>query len=127
MKASQPEFREAIAPVLADVERSWPGLLRVEETPGDPHMSALIWEQDGSGSGVYLSDAAGPGAVADMAVRVQEIMFEATCGTWPACPSHPGRHPLTVFFQEGEQSMWGCPHADDGMYVIGELPSQQPR
>ena len=126
--ASRQRFQDAIAPVLADLERQHPGLMRVEMGGGGEDPQAMLWDSDGSGTGVWLSDSFDRvDAVVYLADCVQEAAIEAVWGVtgrgvWPQCPEHPDAAPLApVRFT---QSPWWCCPTDGRMVApIGELPA----
>jgi hypothetical protein len=126
VKMSQDEFRAALAPVLADLERDHPSLLRVEELPDHPDLHAYLWDSTGAGTGVYLSDASeGAELVADAADKVQDAAFEALwregkSTSWPSCPHHPDTHPLAPGAEAG-QAVWWCQVNAETAGIIGSL------
>jgi hypothetical protein len=126
MKMSQDDFRAAMAPVLADLEREHPSLLRVEELSDHPDLGAYLWDSTGAGTGVSLPDASnGSELIAEAADRVQEAVFEALwregkSTSWPSCPSHPETHPLSPQEIEGH-AVWWCPVNGAATWTIGSL------
>jgi hypothetical protein len=48
---------------------------------------------------------------AHVADRFQTIFTESTRSLIPACPRHPGRHPLSARMVQ-DQAMWVCPVGD---------------
>jgi hypothetical protein len=85
---------------------------------------AVLWDRQGTGTGVYLSDAdSGAQAVAEAAGQVQEAAVEALWGegkstAWPPCPLHPDRHPLTPGFRQNI-AFWCCPTTGEVSTPIG--------
>ncbi len=124
VKRSQGEFRAAMAPVLTDLERDYPSLLRVEESPNDPDWHAHLQDSAGGGTGICLSDSlSGEEAVVAAAGEVQEAAFEALwregkSTTWPSCPLHPGTHPLKPGVVLAVAS-WRCPKTGEVVARIG--------
>lgn len=115
MKATRTLFEAALRPVLDDLEREHPGLLRVEREPQESDLQAMLWEADGSGTGIYLGDgwASEAEAVAELADQVQEAAIEALWsatgkGAWPACAEHPNGPPLFPGLHDGRAS-WFLP------------------
>ena len=128
MRADRAGHERALRPVLADLERQHPGLLRVETTDADPDCSVWLWEADGSGAGLRDSDAlAGAEAIVDLADRVQEVVCEALWSvgqpaTWPDCPEHPASHPLSPLVVQ-EEPVWVCPRSNRPVARVGTLPA----
>ena len=103
MKAAWLEFEAALAPILRDLHREHPDLLRVRPEVDDPDLSAWVIDQegDGTGTGILLQEGwtLPAAAVCELADTVQEAAQEAVwaktgSGTWPGCPRHPNGHPL---------------------------------
>jgi hypothetical protein len=128
VNADAATVQAAIGPVLADLERQHPGLVRVETTGDDPETSFWLWEVDGSGTGVRLSDGqCSADAVIFVADQVQEVACEALRGAgraaaWPVCPDHPVTHPLAPMGLAGA-AVWACPVSDRPVAPIGQLPA----
>ena len=85
-------LRDVPAEVVLDV--------RDDNWASSPAVGAVIWDAEGSGSGVYI-DASDSFvfALATVADQVQEIVLEAQWDArvpvgWPRCNRHPGTHPL---------------------------------
>jgi hypothetical protein len=120
-------FDQAIAPVMADIERQHPGLLRVVPEPESSELDAWLFESDGGGTGLCL-DNDGSGHTADvlsMTAQVQEVAIEAVWGmtghaAWPECPTHPDRSPLDVN-AHGDRVYWFCPHDGHVVSEVGRL------
>ena len=121
-----PILEQALRPVLRDIRQTGAPMPRMV---GDPsrtypdYPSAMLWSQDGTGSGVnvYLPDPE-PNRIARVADHVQEWVIEArwTKGSnWPPCPRHPSTHPLQAQSRAG-LAVWVCPK--DGA-VISEIGS----
>jgi hypothetical protein len=124
-KLPQEDFRAAIAPGLADLEREHPSLLRVVEAPEDRHLHAMAWYRAGSGTSIYLEHYEGSQLVAEAAGHVQDAAFEALysegkSSSWPSCPQHPDTHPLSPASREG-LAVWLCPTTHEIMATIGAL------
>jgi hypothetical protein len=117
---------QALRPVLADLERQHPGLVRIDPSPDHPDISCWILAADGTGTGVWSSDAVtGADAVVLLADQVQEVVCEALWSvgkpaSWPVCPDHPVNHPLDPAVV-GDVATWRCPKNGRGVAPIGRL------
>jgi hypothetical protein len=86
----------------------------------------MVWEPDGSGSGVSIVDGAAPlEQIAEVTERMQELAIEALWAdrrpvTWPQCPVHPNGHPLEVAV-EGDRAVWRCPKTLATLAEVGAL------
>ena len=124
MKASREAFHEAVAPVLADLDRDHPSLLRVAEEPVDSRCNAFVWDSTGAGTGISVSDAhEGPDSIAEAAGQVQEAAVEALwregkSTSWPPCPRHPETHPLAAAVRRGA-AVWVCQATGQMIAIIG--------
>ena len=121
MKATRAAFEAAIAPVLADLERQHPGVLRLAIEPEESALQGWLWDQDGSGTGVYLGDGwdSPVDASVELADKVQEAAIEAVWsatgrGTWPVCSEHPDGAPMGPGRHAG-LAFWFC--SEDGRAV----------
>jgi hypothetical protein len=90
-------------------------------------MQALVVDQDGAGTGIYLGDgwSSTAEAVAEVADQVQEAALEAVWGftgrgCWPACPDHPDGRPLGPGLHE-RSAAWICPTDGRVIAQIGFL------
>lgn len=74
MKATREVFSKAAGPVMADVERQYPGLVHIVLEPDASEYEARLVARDGSGTGLYLGDGwdADVNAVLTLAELVQE-------------------------------------------------------
>jgi hypothetical protein len=117
-----------MAPVLADLRATAgpaPLVADTEWTDDAQHPSAMLWSQDGGGSGIWirLTDGA-PDRIAHAADQVQEWAIEelwrSSATNWPACPQHPVTHPLSATVSDGVPS-WVCPVDGTPVAVIGAL------
>jgi len=127
-------LREALQPVLDDLDRSHPGLIE-----------AVLWDRgprdDPSNGGVLLRDADGHGPIlrpqeeADIHVRwqvtdtAQEAVVEALWSAgkpavWPNCPDHPNTHPLNAAISPSRALVWACPLSDRVICAVGDLPAE---
>jgi hypothetical protein len=126
-------LREALAPVLRDLDGPDGVRPRIREwadvdwpMPGPLPEGVALYAPDGSGMGVQLRDGLdGVEQIAAMADQVQEWAVEALWGlrrptNWPACPRHPGRHPLEPVADAG-RAVWRCPATGDETAEIGHL------
>ncbi len=127
VKASWEAFEAALQPVLSDLDRVYPGVFRVERQDDGSDLQAILWERDGSGSGVFMGDGWGSevDAVVEIADKVQEFAIEAVWtltgrGCWPPCPEHPDGRPLVPGVHDGRAS-WSCPVDDRVVAGIGDL------
>lgn len=116
----------AMAPVLADIGRTGAPVPRLGE-PEVEHAGVMVmlWHSDGSGSGVFVSDDEGPSdrvvRAADMTQAwVIEQLWGSANTAWPACPRHPGTHPVWPELVD-ERAMWVCPRDDIPVAAIGAL------
>lgn len=127
VKATWEAFEAALQPVLSDLDRAYPGVFRVERQDDGSDLQAILWEQDGSGSGVFMGDGCWPEVVAvvEIADKVQEFAIEAVWtltgrGSWPTCLEHPDGRPLAAGVHESRAS-WFCPTDGRVIAPIGAL------
>lgn len=121
---------KAMAPVLRDLRSADVAPPRIEDRDwaGDPDSaSVMVWGADGSGVGVYVSRVVSEAErVAMVTDQVQDWAIEQLWGrdttNWPACPRHPGNHPMRVAVRDGV-AVWTCPA--DGA-VITPVGTVQP-
>jgi hypothetical protein len=121
-------LRAALEPVLRDLrgtqteepvfyDSSW-----TDDLPDQP--SATVGGPTGArGVSVLLTDDEAT-RVASVADQVQEHVIESlptAPSNWPACPRHPGTHPLEARVVDGVAA-WVCPR-EDGVVVapVGAL------
>jgi len=127
MKATQGEFRSALAPVDRDLAVSNPSLIRFVDEPEVSSLNAWMWDSRGSGAGLVLEGGLSrEHAIALLAERVQEFAVEALWAkgepaTWPLCPEHPNTHCLTPTVEQG-RAVWRCPAGSAELSSIGCLP-----
>ncbi|GAA0323242.1 hypothetical protein [Kineococcus aurantiacus] len=124
-----PELNAALSPLLADLQvpsgvaptvgdREW------QDDPGA--ASCWLHSPDGTGMGVWIQTGQPfTTQVLALAEQVQEWAVEALWklerpASWPACPHHPDRHPLSAREHDG-QAVWVCPVLDTKVAVIGAL------
>jgi hypothetical protein len=120
---------EAMAPVLRDLGYAGIAAPRIDEDDwsGDPTCaSAMLRSADGGGTGVHVSRSM-PAVerVVAMAEQVQEWAIEelwaqGASTSWPACPHHPGTHPLQAAERDGE-AVWICPVDRTAVAPVGAL------
>jgi hypothetical protein len=81
------ELQVAAAPVLADLERTRAGIVRLE--PGAGGSDAILWEADDGGTGLWLEsgDDEPEDAVVEITGKIQEIAIEALWRAWPESPT----------------------------------------
>jgi hypothetical protein len=127
VKATREAFVAAVSPVLADLDRQHPGVLRLELEPASSELQAWLWDPEGSGTGVYLGDGwdSEVDAVLELADKVQEAAIEAVWSAtgrsnWPPCPEHPDAAPLEPGIH-GSAAFWFCPHDNRAISAIGRL------
>jgi hypothetical protein len=127
VKATREAFERAIAPVLADLERHHPGVLRLALEPEDSELQAWLWEPDGSGTGVYFGDGWDDEAeaIVELTDKVQEAAIEAVWastgnGNWPVCPEHRDGAPLGPAVHRGA-AHWFCSHDNRAIAEVGSL------
>lgn len=123
-----PQLLAALEPILRDLRAGGVPEPRIvgDDWPGQVGVAgAILWSSDGSGSGVsVVLDEPFPQQVASVADQVQEWAIEELWGTdrtnWPACPAHPGAHPLVVG-DAGSAVDWVCPRSGIAVCRVGEL------
>ena len=122
-----PEIAEAIAPVLRDISATCGVELDVrDEQWGYDGPAVMVWEPDGSGTGVAVV-AGQPSSeqIASLADQLQEVVIEALWSagrpvTWPQCPSHPDSHPLEAAVVDS-RAVWRCPKSGVVIDGVGAL------
>ena len=124
-----PELAAAFEPILRDLgapsgvrpdvrDQPW---LEVPQT-----ASASLWAPDGSGQGVWITLGEPFAAqVVFLADQAQEWAVEALWSlgrstSWPPCPHHPARHPLTAVERSG-RAVWACPVLGAEVNPIGAV------
>jgi hypothetical protein len=127
VKATPEVFARALAPVLADLDRQHPGVLRLTVEPEGSEVHAWLVNGEGWGTGLLLGDGwdTDADAVVELADKVQEAAIEALWlhtgnSTWPSCPEHPDGAPLGPVRHEGE-AFWFCPYDRRAIAKIGAL------
>ena len=98
------------------------GTTEADDQPAD----LWVWQDDGSGTGVFLdpdvSDAESAAHVADVVhdIAVDELWGQGRDTAWPPCPEHPEAHPLVI--AEGDPApRWTCPRSGDVIAAVGAL------
>lgn len=123
---------ENLIPLLRDLEVTNGILPDIEDRSwdGDPDVaSAFIGKMDAGYQGIRVQLSASKGErLTDLAQQVQEWEIDALHATssnvtWPHCPLHPNRHPLSPESRDGLAS-WCCPVTGDAFCGIGALNSQ---
>jgi hypothetical protein len=118
----------AFEPVLRDLRSAAITPVRIEDSDwsGDPDRpAAMLWGSHG-GQGVAvataLSDVERTVSVADQVQEwaIEELWARGASTSWPACPSHPARHPMLALVSGGE-AWWGCPADRTTVTPIGAL------
>jgi hypothetical protein len=123
--------REALRPVLDDLERTCPGL--VEPVPwdrgrrDDRSLDGAIWLRDVNGYGpIFVAQFDDLGDLRLQAAEtVQEAAVEALwsrgySAVWPQCPDHPDTHPLDARTTAGGL-VWVCPRTARSICAVGRL------
>ena len=130
MQATREEFTAAVSPILLDLETVGPGLLGVALEPESSEMQAVLFERDGSGTGVWLRPGLSVAeATVELASEYDEVFSEAAWavtgnGTWPECPRDVGGPPMMPALVDGV-AVWTC--WDCGLATpIGQLKSILP-
>lgn len=124
VRAAWDTVEAAISPVMADLERTRPGSVRLERD--DSNDGLVGWLRDAetvSGTGLWLAgDLEEPvDAVLEMAAQVQEFAIEVVLWrAWPRCPTHPTGHPLELAEANGS-ALWACPESGHVVAEVGEL------
>jgi hypothetical protein len=113
------DLQPTVGPVLRDLETSG-------------RLSGFVWWNGGSW---MLYDDAGRSAVGvgharmqvplashivHIADQVSDWVTENQIASWPECPRHPGRAPLSAV-QEGDRAVWVCRRDDVEIAEIGKL------
>jgi hypothetical protein len=106
--------------VLDDLQEAHPDVLRVERHSDAIRVCGpgLMW------TGLHPENSRAQNAdfATDLvAEKVQEMVVElfyadSAAATWPACPEHPGAHPLSP-----EAGSWRCPTSGSVVSPIGRL------
>ena len=121
--------------VLADMERTQPGCVRLGRPGEDPMEPEWVWgdsgmpdawlwdTETGSGTGLRFDTVAQAPweLVADATSLIQEVAFEVFWRAWPRCPEHVGSHPLGPVVHDSEV-WWACPTTHSRVALVGELP-----
>ncbi|PWK47227.1 hypothetical protein [Actinoplanes xinjiangensis] len=124
-----PELVAALQPILKDLAGPAGVLPEVRDEPWQDYertASAILYEADGSGTGVFIHLGSPFSAqVAALAEQVQDWAVEALCAlerstSWPPCPEHPDRHPLAAVEQAG-RAVWVCPVTGTEVGEVGTL------
>jgi hypothetical protein len=125
------ELDAALTPLLADLQVPSGVVPIVDETEWQDEPGAVsCWlrSPDGTGMGVWVQTGQPFLAqVLALADQVQEWAVEALwklnrAASWPACPHHPGRHPLAAR-THGAEVVWSCPVLEERVSAIGSLGS----
>lgn len=101
-------------------------VVREERDPVDGSDWVMLYEPDGSGAGVWVSEyASAAERVAELAEQVKDWAVEALAAqlkpaVWPECPAHPDSHPLDAGVVRGV-AVWSCPRTRQVVAPVGEL------
>ena len=124
-------LREAMAPVLRDIQASGaiPPIIHEETQDGahDEWVGVMLWGSDGTGMGVFIpAESIAAEQVVRLAEQVQEWEIEelASVGrsaTWPECPEHPNSHPLQPVADDRNRAVWQCPRSGQVISQVGAL------
>ena len=121
--------------VLADMERTQPGCVRLGRPGADPAGPEWVWD-DSEMPGAWLWDTetgSGTGLGFDILSRspwelvahatclIQQVAFEVFWRPWPRCPEHVGSHPLEPVVHDSEV-WWACPTTRSQVSLVGDLP-----
>jgi len=125
MTSVEAEFDRAVAPALADLGRTHPGLVRFVRVD-EGHPRAWVLNPDDTGMGLTLDDGrTGTDAVHWVTEQLQEAVIEALWGAgksavWPVCPLHPNGHPLSAVVAQAHV-VWQCPVVKERVCEVGAL------
>lgn len=122
-------LRQALDPVLRDLDRAGLVLPRLEDRPWAPGpgvLSVVLVGADGSSTGVSVPlDATAAERVALAADQVQEWVVEdqlwrAGATAWPSCPAPRHTHPTRAVAADGVAA-WACPVSGEVVAPVGGL------
>lgn len=98
--ALHPAMARALAPLLADLDRTGGPRFRFEHKPVAPGSNPMVvaYAADGVGTGVWV-DAFGDDedTVDSVSDAMYDASLEASDGNWPACPLHPAAHRAVLY------------------------------
>lgn len=114
-----PAMARALAPTLADLQRTDGPRFRFEHEPVDPGCNPMVVAHatDGTGTGVWV-DAFGDDAdnVDSVTDQMYEPALEASDGQWPSCPIHLEAHRLVLY-----RGGWKCLITGEHVAEVGAL------
>jgi hypothetical protein len=123
MSTGWDELRAAAAPVLADLDRTRPGCVRLElEVEASDYTEAWLWDTE-AGSGRTFGLRRGEdftNAVLEVTGQVQEIALDVLWRAWPECPQHASGHPLDADILN-KAVVWRCGVSGKVIAQVGEL------
>ena len=103
-----------------------PGPSSATAEADDQPADLWVWQDDGSGTGVFVDpeapDAESAAHVADVVhgAAVEALWGQGRDTAWPPCPEHPEAHPLVV--AEGDpEPCWTCPRSGAVHAPVGSL------
>lgn len=123
-----------LEPILRDVATCAELALRVQDgyrpsaPPGVPVDDdwLMVWTPDSAGTGIALRGGEDElEQLADVFDQVHEVAVEGRGNaglstSWPPCPAHPERRPLSVALR-GTQTLWACPVDGQVHCEVGQL------
>jgi hypothetical protein len=125
-----PVLQRALDVLLPELRRtSGPRPIVEERTTvnrfGEAVTNVMFLNQKRHGQGVQIHQGEWPYQLADVADQIQEWAVEELWNqgrpaTWPACPFHPGSHPLDPVVVAGT-ALWRCPKTAEPVAALGEL------
>ena len=119
-------IREALAPVLRDVQATTDVQLTVRDGAEPETHGPWAWVDTSAGSTIgFPLDPADtePERILAAAEQVQELLIEelwARASNWPMCPSHRSSHPMQAKLVS-DQAWWCCPTDSSLVARIGTL------
>lgn len=126
MKAPPARFAAALEPVLRDLERAAPGLLRLSQEPAEnPRQAIAIVIYSGVGTGLTLDLSDPFQECVDVTKQIQDLAlddlgFALGSGGWPRCPRHSTGMPLYPV-RNFTSVMWACPADGELVAKVGDL------
>lgn len=121
-------MRQALVPVLRDLEGAVIGALHIQEADwtGDPDSpSVTLRSPAGNAMGVQVARLSPTSErIASVADQVQVLVIKELRGqaptNWPQCPRHPTAHPMRAMALN-DTAVWVCPVDDSPVTMIGTL------